>query len=343
MRAKVEIFVEPDAVAADAGGALDHNAQARLYDTLDWFRLTQAHILRDAPFLAVRARSEAGAAWLFLTSRSARRAEPFGSWYTLCFSPIFAGNPDPAERAELMFDVARALKRRFARVTLSPLVDDHLALLAGAFARAGWMTGHNVQTANWIARTGGEDFDAYWSKRPGQLRSTVRRKSGKAGLDIRLLDSFDPEAWSAYEAVFAASWKGEEGSPAFLRALAERAASWGRLRMALAFDASGAPLAAQFWTIDAGVATIHKLAYADAAKALSPGSILSHAMFRHVIERDRPDVIDFGTGDDPYKADWMDEKRALHRFDAYNLATLDGLRGYARSRAAALVARRRSA
>ena len=171
------------------------------------------------------------------------------------------------------------------------------------------------------------------------LRSVL---SDVLGLDRARVDAFDAEAWAAYEAVFAASWKGDEGSPAFLQAVARRVGSWGRLRMALGYDASGAPLAAQFWTIDgpadARVATIHKLAYVDAAKAMSPGSILSHAMVAHVIDRDRPAIVDFGTGDDPYKADWMDEKRALHRFEAYDPRSLVWLGGYLRTRAAALVA-----
>lgn len=337
MRAKVEHFVDLDAVAADAAGALDHDAQASLYDTLDWFRLTQAHILPDTPLLVTRARGATSSAWLFLADRG-RDADPFGSWYTLRYAPIFAGKADAAERLALVAAIARSLKR-LGRVSLHPVDDDTLALLRAGFARGGWWTDTHVQTANWVAHTRDLDFAAYWAARPGQLRSTVKRKTGKADLTIRLLDAYDAEAWDAYEAVFAASWKGAEGSPAFLRALAQTASAWGRTRMAVAFDSAGTPLAAQFWTIDGGIATIHKLAYVDAAKALSPGSILSHAMFAHVLARDRPASIDFGTGDDPYKADWMDEKRSLHRFEAYNPRSPRGLASYAKARVRALVGR----
>lgn len=347
MPVKVEHFVDLEEVAADAAGALDPQAQASLYDTLDWFALTQEHILAETPLHVVRAWSEAGSAWLFLANRGRGAADPFGSWYTLAYAPIFAGSLSDADRAVLLAALARALKPRFSRISLHPLAEGDLDLLRKAFGAGGWLTHSAEKTANWIAHTQGDDFDAYWAKRPGQLRNTVRRKTGKANLTIRLLDTYDAEAWDAYEAVFAASWKGDEGSPAFLRALAERTAAWGRMRMALAHDASGQPLAAQFWTIDgppdARIATIHKLAYVDAAKALSPGSILSHAMFRHVIDRDRPAIIDFGTGDDPYKADWMDEKRVLHTLEAYNPASLRGLAAYTRTRAGALVARWRSA
>ena len=61
MRVKVEHFVDLDAVAADAAGALGPNAQAALYDTLDWFQLTRDHILPTTPLHVVRARGDTGA------------------------------------------------------------------------------------------------------------------------------------------------------------------------------------------------------------------------------------------------------------------------------------------
>lgn len=342
MRAKVELFVDLDAVAADAAGALDHEAQTALYDTLSWFRLTQEHILPDTPLLVARAREGRAAAWLFL-ARDGRRGESFGSWYTLRFAPVFGGNPDRRQQVALVAAIARALRKRLSRLSLRPVDDAALGVLRRGFRGGGWLTTEAYQTANWVAHTAGDDFAAYWAKRPGQLRNTTRRKAVKADLTIRLLDRFDEAAWADYETVFAASWKGEEGSPAFLRAMAERASSWGRLRMGFAYNKAGEPLAAQMWTIDGPVATIHKLAYVDAAKQLSPGTVLSQAMFARVIDEDKPALVDFGTGDDPYKADWMDEKRTLHRFEAYHPLRPAGIAGYLRARAAALVAARRSA
>jgi len=343
MRPSVELFVDLDAVEADAGGALDREGQASLYDTIEWFRLTERHIERKkTALLAARARIGDAGAWLFLAVGRARGAEAFGSWYTLRFAPIFAGAPADGVKTALVGAIARALKPRLARISLHPVAQADCALLQRGFGEGGWLTGSSPQTTNWVAHTGGDDFAAYWAKRPGQLRNTARRKAAKAKLEITLLDRFDDGAWDAYEQVFAASWKGEEGSPAFLRAIAQRASDWGSLRMALAHDGDGTPLAAQFWTIDRDVATIHKLAYADAAKALSPGTVLSHAMFEHVIERDRPAVIDFGTGDDPYKAEWMDEKRVLYRFEAYHPGRLRGLAAYTRAKLATLAAYTRS-
>ena len=75
------------------------------------------------------------------------------------------------------------------------------------------------------------------------------------------------------------------------------------------------------------------------AKEFSPGTILSHAMFRHVIDQDRVDVIDFGTGNDPYKADWMDASAPLDTIKMFNPRTLAGLAGAVRARLSGLVRR----
>ena len=81
----------------------------------------------------------------------------------------------------------------------------------------------------------------------------------------------------------------QEGSPAFLRALAEQEGAAGTLRLGIAYDAGGRAVAAQFWLVEDGVATIHKLAHREDARAGSPGSLLSQAMFRAAIDDDRVD------------------------------------------------------
>ena len=104
----------------------------------------------------------------------------------------------------------------------------------------------------------------------------------------------------------------------------------------------GVPVAAQLWTVENGTAWIHKLAYREDAKSLSPGTILSEAMFRAAIDKDRVARIDYGTGDEPYKADWMDRRETLWRVEAFNPRTAAGLAGAVRAAASALVGRLRS-
>lgn len=340
MPIEVKLFDDLEDVARDARGALDRHAQVSPYDRIGWFHLTRMHVLPDGKLLVARAdNGMGGRAWLFLHQRGERHAEAFGSWYTPAFSPVFSGAPGAA-RAELLAAVARRLRTRLDTIMLAPVGDEDGArtALLDAFGSAGWWTRQTAVTTNWIVMIGGRSFDDYWARRPSRLRNTVRRKSSASPLAISILNRFDDAAWARYEAVYRASWKPAEGSPAFLRAMAAQASDDGTLRLGVA-EQGGLPVAAQFWTVDGGMATIHKLAHAESARESSPGTLLTQAMFRHVIDEDRPHSIDFGTGDDPYKADWMEHKRPLHRLEFHNRGTPRGWAAAARAFASALVHR----
>jgi len=317
----VELFDDLEKVADDAAGALDRGAQPSLFARLQWFRLLAAHAAPAGKLVVVRGRSGGRCAWLFLAMRHPV-AEAYAGWYSLRFDA--AGTRDQ----DLLTALAAALRDGgLARVELAPLEDP--GPLRQAFRSAGWIAFAEPFAANWRIRTEGLDFAAYWAKRPARLRNTARRRAKGAGLDIRVHDRFDEAAWADYEAVYRASWKPEEGSFPFLRALAEQEGAAGTLRLGIARK-DGRPVAAQLWLVENGRATIHKLAYAEEAKALSPGTLLGMAMFRHVLDEDRVGLIDYGNGEESYKADWMEEKRVLWELTAYNPHTLKGLYGAAR-------------
>ena len=312
-------------MAADAAGALDRARQPSLYDRLDWFRLLHAHVPPAGRLAVWRARDGDKTAWLFLAVKG-KKATAYATWYSLRFNGIGA--------SDVMTPLVQAIRRSgIAEVELAPIEDP--APLAAAFRAAGWQVQLTEKTGNWWVATEGDDFAAYWAKRPGQLRSTAKRKAKAAALDIEIFDRFDEGAWAAYEEVYRASWKPEEGSFPFLRALAEQEGAAGTLRLGVARK-HGRPLAVQLWLIEQGEATIHKLAYREDAKDLSPGTILGEAMFRSAIDGDRVRVIDYGSGDDAYKRDWMAERRPLWRLQAFNPTRWRGLLGAARALAGRL-------
>jgi CelD/BcsL family acetyltransferase involved in cellulose biosynthesis len=65
-------------------------------------------------------------------------------------------------------------------------------------------------------------------------------------------------------------------------------------------------------------------------------------MFRRALDTDRVRAIDYGTGDDSYKKDWMGERRQLWQIEAFDPRTPRGLAGAARAAASALVRRVRT-
>ncbi len=68
-------------------------------------------------------------------------------------------------------------------------------------------------------------------------------------------------------------------------------------------------MAAQFWIVEDAQATVLKLAHDEAAKSLSPGTVLTALMLQHLLDQEHVGRIDFGRGDDPYKRLWARERR----------------------------------
>jgi hypothetical protein len=336
MTVKEEWFDDLDAVAADAGGALDRATRPNLFDRLDWYRLTRAHVLPDATPAIVRVADGDDRAWLFLIADGRRRAAPLASWYSLDFGPIVQGKGE-----RLLVPLLRAAGKRYDRLTLHPLREPRVAAVATALAQAGWRVFRSRASTNWTIATEGMDFATYWAARPAKLRNTVARRAKSHPLAIRIHRAFDAGAWRDYEAIYAASWKPTEGSLPFLRALAEQEGAAGTLRLGVGHDPQGGAVAAQLWLVENNIATIHKLAHREDARAGSPGSILSHAMFRAAIDEDHVHTIDFGLGDEPYKADWMDRSEPVWRIDAYRPLTPAGSIGIARELAGRLARRGR--
>lgn len=233
------------------------------------------------------------------------------NWYSFTWRPmIAAGNA----RTALLEAIARDLRTRTHHVRFEQMPDEggEASGLASAFASAGWRVETWASDCNHVLEVGGRSFAQYWATRPGPLRTTLKRRGG--GIETEILSAFDPESWLQYEQIYGASWKPTEGAPQMLRAFARREGEAGRLRLAIARH-EGLPVAAQFWTIEDGTAFIHKLAHRQSHRHLSAGTVLSAAMFARAIDTDRASIIDFGTGDEPYKRDWMETVRPRYTLD----------------------------
>jgi len=269
-----------------------------------WFALLEQG--GSAPLIAVAREGDAAVALPLLADGG--KFTTLTNWYAFTFGALFTANASDHLLTALACDLASRAHR--VDLTKLPVEDGTLERLRRAFAQTGWMVLGEPCDTNHILHLNGRNFAAYLADRPGQLRTTLKRKAKKVA--VTLATEFDHADWAAYEAIYASSWKPEEGDSALLRAFAMAESAAGRYRFALARH-EGEPVAAQFWTVDAGTAYIHKLAYREDARALSPGTTLSAALSQHVIDVDGAEMIDFGTGDDPYKRDWMEDVRTRWR------------------------------
>jgi hypothetical protein len=191
--------------------------------------------------------------------------------------------------------------------------DSSLQSLQLALESSGFSCHRYFRFYNWIHRTQGQTFSHYMAARPSRVRNTIARKQRRLERDhdfhVRLYTLDDlPQGMADYHAVYQASWKANEQFGGFVDGLARSLSAPGWLRLAVLYIEEQ-PVAAQFWFVAHRKASIFKLAYDEAWKQYSPGSILTRFLMEHVIDVDRVEEIDFLTGNDAYKQDWMSERR----------------------------------
>lgn len=287
------------------------------FDRAEWYALLAETGI--APLIASASNAEDTAAMAL--TEGGGRITPLRNWYSFTWRALA---PAGATGDRLLEAIARGLKARSYRVTLEPVPgeDGSADRLARAFRAAGWQVRVEECDTNHVLPVRGRSFAEYWESRPGALRTTLKRKGKK--VETEVLTHFDPAVWAEYETIYAASWKPAEDQPAMLRAFVEAEGAAGRLRLGVA-RAEGIAVAAQCWSVENSVAYIHKLAHLESHRQLSAGTTLSARLFSHVIDTDRVNLVDFGTGDQIYKADWMEAVRPRFRVDCLNPARLRSL------------------
>jgi len=202
--------------------------------------------------------------------------------------------------------------------------DSNLRLLQELLQSYGYTCQQHYGFYNWFHRTNGEPFADYMAARPSRVRNTISRKQRKLKREhdyrISLYTGDDLEQGIAdYYSVYNASWKAHEQFYEFIAGLAKRFSEQGWLRLAVLYIGDS-PAAAQFWFVAHGKASIFKLVYDEAWKKYSPGSILTAYLMQHVIDIDKVEEIDFLTGNDAYKQEWMSERRERFRLCCFTAA-----------------------
>ncbi len=314
----LEVHGSAESLPDAARALLDAAAAAEFQLSAAWFGTLAAHAAPPGAQarLLVWQEGDAAIALLPLLQLASGRLESLTSPYTTLFRPLVAPTADAAAIQRAGRGFARFC-RRHGPLRLDAMDPDwpgRGALLAGL--RAGGMLALDfAHFGNWHLQPAGPGWSAYLAGRPGELRETIRRRLARAGRDasIRFELVTGPEgldtAIAAYETVYASSWKDPEPYPAFGPALLHAAAAAGVLRMGVLWQGE-APVAAQYWMLSGGTATVLKLAHVESARALSPGTVLTAMMVRHVLEQDRATALDFGRGGDAYKSGWTGTRRA---------------------------------
>lgn len=243
----------------------------------------------------------AGSSWYSLRHR-----------YTTHFSLLMAEDEQEHVLACLVQGLTQFPVRGFL---LEPVAenDAHLNALMRTMQHEGYLCERRFRSYNWIYRVRGNSHETYMADRPAKLRNTIARKKRKLqrehGYEIRLFIGEEvPGGMSDYHAVYTASWKANEQYSGFLDSIVAGFSKQGWSRLAVMY-VRDKPVAAQLWFVAHAKASIFRLSYDKAWKSYSPGSILTSFLMAYVIDTDRVEEIDFLTGNDAYKQDWMGERR----------------------------------
>lgn len=275
-----------------------------------------------------------------------RRVTGLASYYASLFGPV--GDLQSAAGEQLLERLCAALRTElhgWDSLELQPLAAEVEVRLRRAMQAQGIATHSYFRFGNWYLEVGGRGFAEYFKALPSQLRNTVTRREKKlraaGNMSLEILRSVaDVErGLRAYEEIYASSWKRPEPYPQFVPSMARAMAARGWLRLGVV-SLDSKPLAAQLWFVKDGVASIFKLAYDERFKEFSAGSILTTALMRYVIDEDKVAVVDYLTGDDAYKRDWMSHRRERVGLMAFNPRTLRGRALAAQERLSAWVKQR---
>ena len=268
----------------------------------------------------------------------------FTSPYTTWFDIVW--NAADREKSAVLRVLARYLKAarpawREIRLDCLDVTERNYRALATALGDGGFYVEEYFHFGNWYEDVSGLGPDQFMARRSSRLRNTIKRKGRKLGRDFELdftaVDEDNIEKLiAAYEEVHAASWKEAEPDPAFAAELIRASFAAGSLRLGI-LSADHKAIAAQLWIVRHGKATIFKLSYDEEFKHYSPGSVLTEMMLKDIFLLDGVTEIDFGRGDDPYKASWLGERRERWGIRALNPATAGGFLQSLRCRLARII------
>jgi hypothetical protein len=292
-----------DALPA-AAQALFAEPRDDLFASLAWYRVVLACGMPNdatAQFLFCRN----AAVFPMQTVDNGRGFASLTTFYTCLYHPLIAAAPGDVYAAFAQACRAHAV----TRIDALPADWQHCAAFSDAARDAGLSVRRFDHFGNWHEAVAGLSWTAYLANRPGTLRETIRRKLRRPH-QFELITGGDRlEAGIAeFESVYRRSWKEPEPFPDFNTALMRAVAPLGMLRLGV-LHIGGTAAAAQLWVVEKHRATVLKLAHDEAFKAASPGTVLTALMLQRLLDEEQVPEIDFGRGDDAYKAAWAPRRR----------------------------------
>ena len=295
----------------DADAMFEANEQNSLFLSRKWFENLTTHALSEDQSLLLACVLEDGHVLAILPMLQCVQGglSALSGCFTTLYSFLLVESYQQNEVLNCLAEGLSNLPVHPIRFEPVDAADQNMICLRESLESCNFKSEAYLRFYNWSHVVNGQSFEQYMEARPSHLCNTIRRKQRKLerehGYDIQLFKVDDIEqALSDYSIVYMASWKANEFFSEFTPSLVRSLSQLGWLRLAILY-AKQQPVAAQIWFVVHGKANIYRLVYDDHWKVYSPGSILTQYMMRYVIDIDKVTEIDFLTGNEYYKQDWM--------------------------------------
>lgn len=301
-----------------------------------WFELFEQYFLsaQKSRFIVVFDDSHQAILLILLQQIHSKELTTVSNFYTACFSPFIRKNlsENNIKQAYALLISDYLLANPIYSLEIKPVLlhSNENDLFIQTLKQHHFIIDCYDFFGNWSYELKGLNYQEYYKQRPSRLKNTIKRKTNKLSktnsCNIQIYSHIEEiqAHIKEYEQIYQLSWKTEEASAEFIRQFMLDYAATGHSRLAIAYI-NGHAAASQFWLVHNQSALIYKLAYDPQYKDLSIGSILTAHIMEYVIDIDGVKKLDYLTGDDVYKQDWMNKRQQFSAFIAYNTKTIPGL------------------
>ena len=330
----IDVFSHPDEFTAEVRALYKSTEEDDFQLGFNWIKNLVDSVFKNhagVRFYVLRNNSNVLAILPLLVEKTSLgwNIQSLSNYYTSLYAPILHAELSAWDLASLITAVLKD-HRPLISLNFSPMDPKARSyqILRTALKTNGLISFSYFCFGNWYLREAG-DWTRYLNTRSGTLRSTIKRMTKKimmegGELEIIPFESASESGQKSYNTVYSSSWKEAEPHPEFIPGLLKTFAANKTLRLGIV-TLNAQAIAAQIWMVNHGKASIFKVAYDENYKSYAPGTLLTAMLMQHVLNNDHVNEVDFLTGDDPYKKNWMSHRRERWGIVAYNPKSLGGM------------------
>lgn len=263
-----------------------------------------------------------------------REVHGLSNYYTALYGPVLGEKREESNQAIYVLTGALCKDRgAWDVLNLRPLdvTDAIYTGLSERFRAAGLIVQSYFCFGNWYLDVQGRSYADYLGGLSSILKKNIpyytRKLERTAAVRYELITSQEglEQGLHDFVRIYNLSWRDKaEPYPSFIPGLVRAFAQQGWLRLGLIY-LNDEPAAAQLWLTHHKVASIYKICYDQKFAKLSVGTVLTARMMQHALDIDKVWEVDYLGGDEPYKRDWMPNRRERWGLMIFNPSTIRGL------------------